>query len=86
MKLVLYENSGVYLKEIIISHLHNLEDNSKLSGSVIVLVGPEGGWSEREIEDITSNGYMAVNLGNNVLRTETAAISSLAIISHFWNS
>lgn len=43
----------------------------------VVLVGPEGGWSERE----RSEGLPAVNLGPTVLRAETAAIVAGAALS-----
>jgi len=53
--------------------------------SVLVLIGPEGGWTEAEEEDIVSHGFEAISLGRQILRAETAAISSLAMIDHFWN-
>jgi len=49
-------------------------------------VGPEGGWTSEEEEYILDHAYEAVSLGRQVLRAETAALSSLAMISHFWNS
>jgi 16S rRNA (uracil1498-N3)-methyltransferase len=51
----------------------------------MILIGPEGGWPREEEEFILDNGFKAVSLGKNILRTETAAISALALISHFWN-
>ena len=39
-----------------------------------VLVGPEGGWSEDEVESAVANGYRSVNLGKRILRIETAAV------------
>jgi len=54
--------------------------------SVIILLGPEGGWTEDEKQDIVHHGYKAVSLGRNILRAETAAIACVSIISHFWNS
>lgn len=46
----------------------------KVSGSVVSLfVGPEGGWSDKEIQMCKENGLNFVNLGNSVLRAETAA-------------
>jgi 16S rRNA (uracil1498-N3)-methyltransferase len=40
----------------------------------IVLIGPEGDFSEQEIELAISAGYLQISLGENRLRTETAAI------------
>ena len=44
-----------------------------------VVVGPEGGFTEREIEELTGRGAVAARLGPRVLRTETAAVAALAI-------
>lgn len=53
--------------------------------SVVVLVGPEGGWAPGEEEEIAGRGFEPVSLGRPVLRAETAALSAAAILSHFWN-
>ncbi len=41
---------------------------------VAILVGPEGGWSPKELEYFESNKISSISLGDNVLRAETAAI------------
>lgn len=43
-----------------------------LEGEVAVLVGPEGGFSEREVAEAGHNGWTQVSLGSRVLRAETA--------------
>jgi 16S rRNA (uracil1498-N3)-methyltransferase len=50
--------------------------------AVIALVGPEGGWSQNEIELLTARGAKPVSLGPRLLRTETAAIVALTLIQH----
>ncbi|MFA6338546.1 MAG: RsmE family RNA methyltransferase [Candidatus Paceibacterota bacterium] len=47
---------------------------------MIILIGPEGGWTEREIELFKNNNVKIVCLGNCVLRAETAAIVSSALL------
>lgn len=47
--------------------------------STTVLVGAEGGWTDKEIQQITRAGYLSVQLGPRILRTETAAIAMLAL-------
>ncbi|NOR53697.1 MAG: RsmE family RNA methyltransferase, partial [Candidatus Aminicenantes bacterium] len=79
------ENKGKYLKEILIQSSGSEIQKEELPFSVLVLVGPEGGWEEEEEEYILNNGFEAVNLGSQILRAETAAFCSLALISHFWN-
>lgn len=47
--------------------------------SVGILIGPEGGFDEREIEEAVSCGCKTVSLGKRILRTETAAITSVGM-------
>ncbi len=51
---------------------------------ISLLLGPEGGLSEPEIEAAKASGFEAVGLGPRVLRTETAAIAALAIMQAYW--
>lgn len=46
----------------------------------ILALGPEGGWTEPELEAFRQAGWVAASLGNNILRAETAAIVALAIV------
>lgn len=47
-----------------------------------LVVGPEGGLDRAEVDALVSRGAIAVTLGPNVLRTETAALAALAVIRH----
>jgi 16S rRNA (uracil1498-N3)-methyltransferase len=49
---------------------------------VALLVGPEGGWTDRERVAIANAGWTAVSLGQSILRAETAAIAALAILGN----
>ena len=51
---------------------------------VCVLIGPEGGFSDGEFEDAAIAGFRAVSLGPRVLRTETAAVATLAVLQSLW--
>ncbi len=51
---------------------------------VCLLIGPEGGFSEREYEDADIAGFQAVSLGPRVLRTETAALAAITIAQSTW--
>lgn len=44
-----------------------------------LLVGPEGGWTERELADALAAGWLAVSLAAGKLRAETAAIAGVAL-------
>jgi 16S rRNA (uracil1498-N3)-methyltransferase len=54
--------------------------------SVAVLVGPEGGWTDRERKQIAGFSWRTVSLGAEILRAETAAIAALAIVNAAWGS
>lgn len=45
-----------------------------------LLIGPEGGWSERERKELRAAGWRAVGLGARVLRAETAAVVGTAAV------
>jgi 16S rRNA (uracil1498-N3)-methyltransferase len=47
---------------------------------VSILVGPEGGFSNREMEAMQAGGVTAVSLGPRVLRTETAGPAAIAVL------
>ena len=47
---------------------------------LIVIIGPEGGWSEREVQLAHDTGVNAVQMGSRVLRTETAGLAAISII------
>ena len=52
------------------------------SGDTVgLLLGPEGGWADRERQAALDEGWRAMSLGPNVLRAETAGISALAAIA-----
>jgi 16S rRNA (uracil1498-N3)-methyltransferase len=61
-----------------------LRDLSRPSGRVQLLIGPEGGFSESEELAAKAAGFVAINLGRRVLRTETAALGALAAMSALW--
>lgn len=48
--------------------------------AIVVLIGPEGGFSAAEAELAKSKGFHLVSLGQNILRTETAAIAALSMV------
>ena len=52
--------------------------------TLALLVGPEGGLSEQEIEAAEQAGYASMSLGPRVLRTETAPLAAIAILQAHW--
>lgn len=49
---------------------------------VALIIGPEGGFSEGEIEKLKAAGAATVTLGKTILRTETAGLAALAMIMY----
>ncbi len=79
-KVVLSEQGGRALKDIL------AERPAPPSGTPedwVLLLGPEGGWSERELDAIGAAGFEAASLGPQILRAGTAALSAAAIVLHF---
>jgi len=51
---------------------------------VCLLIGPEGGFSDKEYEDAAVSGFQEVSIGPRVLRTETAALTAIAVAQSCW--
>ncbi|HKL01569.1 MAG TPA: RsmE family RNA methyltransferase [Desulfotignum sp.] len=48
----------------------------------ILLTGPEGGFSDAEMEKASASGFVSYSLGPRILRAETAALCGAALIQH----
>lgn len=59
-------------------YLQSIEDCAK----IIMVIGPEGGISDREEDILVSNGYNRVSFGNLIFRVETATIYAASIINY----
>ncbi|MGA2646754.1 MAG: 16S rRNA (uracil(1498)-N(3))-methyltransferase [Candidatus Sulfotelmatobacter sp.] len=57
-----------------------LKSNASAS-AIILAVGPEGGWTEDELQSFRQAGWISVSLGNTILRAETAAIAATAVVT-----
>ncbi len=57
------------------SALSEIESGSKVG----ILIGPEGGFDEKEIEIAESTGGKIISLGKRILRTETAAVTAVGM-------
>lgn len=56
-------------------------DIAKLTGATTVVVGSEGGFSEKEEQTANALGYKSVTLGKRILRAETAAVALTAVVA-----
>ncbi len=62
---------------------HTLADCLPLPESVVLLIGPEGGFSDMEVQAAKQHRYVPLSLGPRILRTETAAMSALSILQAY---
>ena len=49
---------------------------------LVILVGPEGGFSTQEVELVINAGFKSISLGKRILRTETAGMAILSMINY----
>ena len=49
-------------------------------GGVVLAVGPEGGWSPTDREQLRAAGFRGLKLGPRILRTETAGLAAIAAL------
>ena len=54
------------------------QEREKLT--IVIAVGPEGGWTDREVERAIEFGFEAVSLGSRILRAVTAPIVALSLV------
>jgi 16S rRNA (uracil1498-N3)-methyltransferase len=76
LRIVLAESErGVTLKQALSGNRKPEPGNS-----LVLAVGPEGGWTEEELAQFAAAGWVPASLGNAILRAETAAIAALAVV------
>ena len=67
-----------------LNRAQKLSDVQPQSGKVVFMVGPEGGWTEKEEQQAFDAGFQSVTLGKRVLRTETASLAAIATMQTLW--
>ena len=77
LKLILYEKEHK-------ARLKDVAAREFRPEAVVLACGPEGGFTEEEVAWAARNGFMPVSLGGRILRCETAALASLAIVQFVW--
>ena len=64
--------------------LSTLPLHRSLSDRILLMLGPEGGWTDEERAQAVDSGWTRCSLAHTVLRAETAAIAGLAILQVAW--
>ena len=67
-----------------LNRAQKLSDVQPQSSKVVFMVGPEGGWTEKEEQQAFDAGFQSVTLGKRVLRTETASLAAIAAMQTLW--
>ena len=56
--------------------------DSKKRDTIIIVVGPEGGFTDSEINYLENSGFISTSLGENILRAETVPLYVLSVINY----
>lgn len=59
---------------------HSIHQYPSLEKSVTLLIGPEGGFADHEIESAKQKGFQSLSLGPRILRTETAPVVAISLL------
>jgi 16S rRNA (uracil1498-N3)-methyltransferase len=79
------EQCEAELKLILHPHLELTSLNSEpRPSSVALLIGPEGGLEESEVELALQKGFKPWLLGSRILRTETAPVAAASVLNYLW--
>tara|TARA_B110000444_G_scaffold79180_1_gene74863 strand:+ start:6526 stop:7284 length:759 start_codon:yes stop_codon:yes gene_type:complete len=62
----------------------SIHDINPMNKNIEMMIGPEGGFSDSELESATKNDFLSVSMGPRILRAETAAITALVILQSQW--
>ena len=60
----------------------NVLQDSKKCGNILIVVGPEGGFSNNEVDFLSNNAFLSTTLGSNILRAETVPLFVLSVINY----
>lgn len=64
--------------------LRAVREKSAGTKAVLILIGPEGGFSDAEARAAGTHGFERVHLGPRTLRAETAAVTALGLVQFLW--
>lgn len=83
-KYFLSERKGELLRDIL---NQEFQDSARPKPvTVVVCVGPEGGWTKEEEQLFQDHAFVPVSLGKRIYRAETATFIVASILTHFWNA
>lgn len=75
-----YNHKFVFHNDWLSSTLRTQLEKECISGDVIALIGPEGGFSDRELELARYHGFSCMSLGPRVMKADTAAVAAATVL------
>lgn len=76
LRILLWEDAAAGLRELVAGRA--------APRAALVAIGPEGSWSEQEVQRARQEGFAVVRFGPRILRTDTAGIAALAVLQNRW--
>jgi len=77
LKLLCWEREG----QLTLKQVYDTERNVR---AILLVIGPEGGFSSAEADTAQQAGFQSVQLGRRILRSETAALAALSVVQFLW--
>jgi 16S rRNA (uracil1498-N3)-methyltransferase len=77
LKLLFWENEAQ-------QSLRDVREKYPQVKSVLLTIGPEGGFARQEAELAKSHGFESIQIGRRILRAETAAVAALSLVQFLW--
>jgi 16S rRNA (uracil1498-N3)-methyltransferase len=74
LRLIFWEREGIKLKEIL--------ERSKEMMKIFFIIGPEGGFSQGEVDEAKRSEFIPVTMGRRILRAETASLCFLGVLQY----
>jgi 16S rRNA (uracil1498-N3)-methyltransferase len=77
LKIIFFENETIPLTK-------SLADPAKNPSKIMIMLGPEGGFSQKEVEMAKNNGFISASMGPRILKAETASISACTLVQYLF--
>ena len=78
------DNTQAEAKLVLHPHQTQPLASHTIPSSCALLIGPEGGLTQQEVEQAHTHGYTGLSLGPRILRTETAPLAALTLLQYIW--
>lgn len=77
-----YECTLMFCEKELELHIQSVLRKNPEINSIALIIGPEGGFTDNEVKDLKEKRCIPVTIGSTILRTETAAIAGMAMITY----